>query len=69
MSEKEVEEKIVQKAHWIAQKFKEKGLDELTAYIAFEFDYDEYLIFKRNQDKLLRLFLKTIEEDLQSLNE
>jgi len=73
MSEKEVEEKVIQKAHWVAQKFRDKieelGLDEMTAYVTFEFNYDEYLIFRRNQDKLLKLFAQTIKQDLESLNE
>ena len=72
MSEKEIEEKIVQKAHWVAQKFRDKieelGLDELTAYVTFEFSQEEYLIFRHNQDKLLKLFVQIAKQDLQSLN-
>ena len=68
MSLKEVEQKITQIAHEFAKKYREEILelsyDELIAYIAPFFNYQEWLIFKHNEIEMLKLFVQTIKEDL-----
>jgi len=68
MGRKEVEEKIVQIAHEWSQKYGEEVLqlsyDELISYLTSFFNYEEWLIFKHNEIEMLRLFLKTVKEDL-----
>ena len=72
MGRHEVEQKIIEIAHEFAKKFGEEVLhlriDELIAYLAPQFNYEEYLIFKYNQYEMLRLFVETVRQDLQSSN-
>jgi len=68
MARQEVEEKIVEIAHDFAKKYGEEVLqlteDELIAHIGSNFDYQSWLIFKHNQYEMLKLFVKTVKEDL-----
>jgi len=72
MSRYEVEQKVIQIAHEFAKRYGDEVLqlrvDELIAYLAPQFNYEEYLIFKHNQYEMLRLFVQTVKQDLQSLN-
>ncbi len=72
MGKHKVEQKIVQIAHEFVQKFGEDVLqltpDELIAYLTSYFDYESWLIFKHNEYELLKLFIQTIKEDLESQN-
>jgi hypothetical protein len=72
MSVKEVEEKIIQLAHEFASKYGEEVFeiraDELIAYIISQFNYEEYLIFKHNEINMLKLFVQTVKQDLESQN-
>ena len=55
-------------AHEFAQKYGKEILelseDELISYLTSFFNYEEWLIFKHNEIEMLRLFLKTVKEDL-----
>jgi len=72
MSRYEVEQKIIEIAHEFMNKFGEEVLhlkiDELVAYLVPQFNYEEYLIFKHNQYEMLRLFVQTVKQGLQSSN-
>ena len=72
MSRYEVEQKIIEIAHEFVNKFGEEVLhlkvDELIAYLASYFNYEEWLIFRHNQYEMLRLFAQTVKQDLESLN-
>ena len=68
MSEQEIEQQIIEKAHEFAKLHKEKILglseDELIRYINSQLDYESWKIFNVYSQKLLVLFVKTIKEDL-----
>jgi len=68
MSVEKVEQKIIEIAHEFAQKYGKEILelseDELISYLTSFFNYEEWLIFKHNEIEMLRLFLKTVKEDL-----
>ena len=68
MSVKEIEQQIIKLAHEFAQKYGSEVLelteDELIVYINSKLDYDSWKYFNFYQPKLLRLFVKTIKEDL-----
>ena len=68
MSEQEIEQQIVQIAHEWSQKYGKEILElnenELIAYINSKLDYESWKFFNFYQPKLLRLFIKTIKEDL-----
>ncbi|ARQ96442.1 hypothetical protein CCL42_gp36 [Sulfolobus islandicus rod-shaped virus 8] len=68
MSLNEVKQKVIQIAHEFVQKYGEEALqlsyDELISYLTSFFNYEEWLIFKHNEIEMLRLFLKTVKEDL-----
>ena len=73
MGRKEVEEKIIKIAHEWSKKYGEEvfklRVDELIMYLSSYFNYEEWIIFKHNQYEMLRLFVQTVKQDLQSLNE
>ena len=68
MSEQEIEQQIIKLAHEFAQKYGEEILElneyELIAYINSKLDYESWKIFNVYSPKLLRLFIKTVKEDL-----
>jgi len=72
MSKQEVEEKIIKLAHEFSAKYGEDVLhlkvDELIMYLSSYFDYESWLIFKHNQYEMIKLFVETVKQDLNSLN-
>jgi len=72
MSQKEVEQKIIELAHEFSKKYGQEILelseDELITYINSKLDYESWKYFNFYQPKLLALFIKTVKEDLESQN-
>jgi hypothetical protein len=72
MSIEKVEQKIIELAHEFVNRFGKEVLelsyDELIAYIAPYFDYENWLIFKHNEYQMMVLFVKTVKQDLESQN-
>ena len=68
MAKQEAERKVIELAHEFAQRYGEEVLqlnvDELITYLAGNFDYENWIIFKHNQYEMLKLFVKTVKEDL-----
>jgi len=69
MSVKEVEQQIIELAHEFSKKYGkeifELSENELIAYINAKLDYESWKYFNFYQPKLLRLFIKTVKEDLE----
>ena len=68
MSEQKFEQQIIEEAHEFAKLHREKILglseDELIRYFNSQLDYESWKIFNVYSPKLLRLFIKTVKEDL-----
>jgi len=68
MTQKKVEEKIVQIAHEFSQKYGDEVLElneyELIAYITPLLSLNELTTFRYYKTRMLYLFLKTVKEDL-----
>jgi len=69
MSVKEVEQQIIELAHEFSKKYGKEILElseeELMTYINSKLDYESWKYFNFYQPKLLRLFIKTVKEDLE----
>ena len=64
----EEEERIIELAHEFSKKYGKEILglsdDELIKYITSQLDYESWKIFAFYKYQLLRLFIKTVKEDL-----
>ena len=69
MGENEVEQQIIEIAHEFSKKYGKEILElseeELMTYINSKLDYESWKYFNFYQPKLLRLFIKTVKEDLE----